>query len=786
MPRLSLYSPTKGNNYKYIDRVVKEQFQIGGTDLLVHKYLGPQNNGESSDLTQPQNTSPNPLAIQDLLFMENRNRVYEQDIYRLRGHYNVQNLDFDLSQFGLFLTNDVIFITVHYNDMIDLIGRKLMVGDVFELPHLTDYHPLNEAIPVSLRRYYQITDANYASEGFSQTWYPHLWRIKCEPLVDSQEFANILTAPVEKDNYMGNWDPLIAYPVGYTVQYGGKNYTPVKGPVPVGIEPTNTEWWRVDVASSLKDIISTYNKNLEVNDAILAEAARMVPNTGFDNSQLYLVPSTTSGTPDIPVDIVTNRSAGPALPIREGTGTVALFNSKRFKNSSVGIKVGRETAGKLASGNRVVFATGTLRADRSDTGSGRTFGSQVLTATIYTDSLKTGPYGTADNTYATSDLYLRFYITASQNRAKTTIIKLLEWNNDLDTGLLIKGSVLTANGTLISLFADGTRITAIDKTKKTITVSNELLEEIAAGQELEIAYDFYGIYQSVTTFATKQGAKRFKLMTYTSNLKEGTEIRSFVDVSGTRTRVFAEGTTVTKIETVSELVTGTGGGADYADWAGSTAYSEGDVVRRSIPGSRRAAVYYYRALNDIPSSTTGFYASDWTRLNTRPASATDVYEDFVYMETSTPSLVSVVDETVVEFDFGDGKVVDNRIDFRADADPRFQYIRRASPRNFGYLAGYGSGDGSAPNGEPAGSGIEFPVAPKVGDFFLRTDYAPQQLYRWDGQLWIKISEKVRVAPGFASEGTNQKSNFINNTGTVTLADGSTIPSRQGLSNALKQ
>ena len=490
MPRLSLYSPTKGNNYKYIDRVVKEQFQIGGTDLLVHKYLGPQNNGESSDLTQPQNTSPNPLAIQDLLFMENRNRVYEQDIYRLRGHYNVQNLDFDLSQFGLFLTNDVIFITVHYNDMIDLIGRKLMVGDVFELPHLTDYHPLNEAIPVSLRRYYQITDANYASEGFSQTWYPHLWRIKCEPLVDSQEFANILTAPVEKDNYMGNWDPLIAYPVGYTVQYGGKNYTPVKGPVPVGIEPTNTEWWRVDVASSLKDIISTYNKNLEVNDAILAEAARMVPNTGFDNSQLYLVPSTTSGTPDIPVDIVTNRSAGPALPIREGTGTVALFNSKRFKNSSVGIKVGRETAGKLASGNRVVFATGTLRADRSDTGSGRTFGSQVLTATIYTNSLKTGPYGTADNTYATSDLYLRFYITASQNSAKTTIIKLLEWNNDLDTGLLIKGSVLTANGTLISLFADGTRITAIDKTKKTITVSNELLEEIAAGQELEISYDF--------------------------------------------------------------------------------------------------------------------------------------------------------------------------------------------------------------------------------------------------------------------------------------------------------
>ena len=85
-----------------------------------------------------------PTNIQDLLFLENRDRKYEKDIYRLRGHYNVQNLDFDLSQFGLFLSNDTIFITVHYNDMIDILGRKMMVGDVIELPHLLDYNPLKE------------------------------------------------------------------------------------------------------------------------------------------------------------------------------------------------------------------------------------------------------------------------------------------------------------------------------------------------------------------------------------------------------------------------------------------------------------------------------------------------------------------------------------------------------------------------------------------------------------------------------------------------------------------
>ena len=153
MPRLSLYRSNKQDDYRFLDRTISEQFTVGGTDLYIHKYAGITNQGPSIDYTQPQYLEPNPTQIQDLLFLENRDRKYESNIYRLRGHYNVQNLDFDLSQFGLFLSNDIIFITVHYNDMIDLIGRKLMVGDVLELPHLLDYNPLNETIPVALKRF---------------------------------------------------------------------------------------------------------------------------------------------------------------------------------------------------------------------------------------------------------------------------------------------------------------------------------------------------------------------------------------------------------------------------------------------------------------------------------------------------------------------------------------------------------------------------------------------------------------------------------------------------------
>jgi hypothetical protein len=718
MPRLSIYSPTKSNNFRYIDRMVKAQFEVGGTDLLIHKYLGPSNTGPSTSLVQPQITKPDPLAIQDLLFLENRDRKYDSDVYRLRGHYNVANLDFDLSQFGLFLTNDIIFVTVHYNDMIDLIGRKLMVGDVFELPHLTDYHPLNEAIPVGLRRYYQITDANYASEGFSQTWYPHLWRIKCEPLVDSQQFAGILSTPTNTDTYMGDWSETKTYGEGYTVTYGGTTYTPVigKGPVPAGTLPTDTTYWQVDTAGTLKDLISTYNKNIAINDAALAEAARLVPQTGVDRSQLYLVPSGTDNAPAAPINIVTNKDGGPQL----GTGTVAMFRSRRYKNAGVGIKVGAAASERLKAGARVVLSTGVTNAGRNAEGSGRVNGDTVLTATVYTGTTKTGPYGTSDNVYSTADQVPNFYITTVDTAARSTVVSLLTWSDDLKVGLTISGTVYSANGTPTSVFDTGTRITGLNKTAKTVTVSSATKVDMIGGVQLEVATDFSGIFKSVLVERTGVGQTKIVLSTYNKDLTVGSVIRANVlTTDGGTTSIFKSGTTVTSI------------------------------------------------IADIDND-------DLTNpLNT------------ITITASSATLAGMNQGDRVEFAFDDGKLIDGTMDFRADEDPRFQFIRRASPRSFGYLAGYGAGDGQAPNGEPTGKGIVFPANPTTGDYFLRTDYSPQTLFRWDGSLWVKISEKVRTATGFGAGSTNQKAGFINNTGTVTLADGSTVPSRQSLSSGLR-
>ena len=125
------------------------------------------------------------------------------------------------------------------------------------------------------------------------------------------------------------------------------------------------------------------------------------------------------------------------------------------------------------------------------------------------------------------------------------------------------------------------------------------------------------------------------------------------------------------------------------------------------------------------------------------------------------------------------------MDYRADCDPGYQFIARCSPRSFGYTAGYLTGDGLAPNGFPTGAGISFPANPKLGDYFLRIDYFPQLLYRWDGRLWVRISENVRTDTGLTSADKSQLSGFINNSDQTKLTDGTYVPQKQALSSILQ-
>ena len=98
---------------------------------------------------------------------------------------------------------------------------------------------------------------------------------------------------------------------------------------------------------------------------------------------------------------------------------------------------------------------------------------------------------------------------------------------------------------------------------------------------------------------------------------------------------------------------------------------------------------------------------------------------------------------------------------------------------------YLDGDGVAPNGNPAGFGISFPVSGvDKGDYFLRTDYLPNRLFRYDGNRWVKIEDSVRITTTNNDSRANYKTGFVNNT-TESTINGLTVKQRQALSNALK-
>jgi len=250
MPRISLYRENHSNDYKFQDKRILEMFTMSGVGINIHKYIGVYQQTGTNDATQPTYSNSSERNIQDLLFLENRDRKYDKSVYNMRGHYTIQDNDFNLSQFGMFLTNDTIYITFHINDMVQRLGRKIIAGDVFELPHLRDYWPLDDSIPVALKKFYVVQETSRAAEGFAQTWWPHLWRCKCAPMVDGQEYRDILDAPATDAS--GN---------------------PVSG------------------SNSLRDMLSSYTKSLEINTAVVQQAEADVPLSGYDTTHLFQLPT---------------------------------------------------------------------------------------------------------------------------------------------------------------------------------------------------------------------------------------------------------------------------------------------------------------------------------------------------------------------------------------------------------------------------------------------------------------------------------------------------------------
>lgn len=248
MPPLRLWNGgKKGRNFHFIDRHIGQWFNMSGTGVNVHLFIGTHGQGpDAEDL--PAN------KIQDVLFLENRDRKYSDDVYELTAVYNVSDMDFDLRQFGMFLSNDSLFVEFHMTDMVNRLGRKLMSGDVLEFPHLRDEDTLSgslEGTP-AINKFYVVEDVNRASDGYSATWFPHILRVKCSPMAAAQEYEDILSKQA-KDVF--------------------------------GFDQ-----------GTIKELMSTFGKNEEINEEVVEAAIESVGGRNFETRHYYIVPGDETGT----------------------------------------------------------------------------------------------------------------------------------------------------------------------------------------------------------------------------------------------------------------------------------------------------------------------------------------------------------------------------------------------------------------------------------------------------------------------------------------------------------
>lgn len=240
-----MWKGNKSKDFANIDRMIGEQYRIGGVDAWLYTYEGVKQTG-STDLTKPNtNTGGNSLStIGDLVFGETVNRKYNVEAITLPVVYSVQDATPDLKAVAIFFHYETMDISLHYNTMMQYVGRKIIPGDVLELPNLRDEDVYGNDSGVN--RFYVVQDAFRSSIGYSATWLNHIYKLRVKPLTDSPEFDDLLKDNDYKDNPD---DP----------NNGNGNNTPN----------------------------STYDKEINIMNTILQQAEDEVPYIHWDNEHIF-------------------------------------------------------------------------------------------------------------------------------------------------------------------------------------------------------------------------------------------------------------------------------------------------------------------------------------------------------------------------------------------------------------------------------------------------------------------------------------------------------------------
>jgi hypothetical protein len=294
MPRITAWNPVKGNDFNWIDKAISENMRMAGNGVLVHLYLGPTTDSQG-------NTNTDLTTIQDVLFLTNINRKYDPNVFELRGHYQPTDVNYDLSQFGIFLSSDTIRIFFHYQDMFDILGRRLVAGDVLEFPNMRDTPVFENA--TGINRFYVVQDALWAASGYGPKWFPHVWLVRAKLITASPEFQPIIDQNSTGQTAGGVGEGIGIMPPGFAE--AGANGQPGTG--------SN---------SNITNTLDLFCEFLGITDGIVKEAEGNVyfDPVFFQSANLYIYVND-SGYPVLGVNYMSGTSIPPNGAPLVGIGT---------------------------------------------------------------------------------------------------------------------------------------------------------------------------------------------------------------------------------------------------------------------------------------------------------------------------------------------------------------------------------------------------------------------------------------------------------------------------------
>lgn len=134
--------------------------------------------------------------IQDKILMENRDRDYSELPLKLKGSYVPFDTQAFVSKWGISnnFNNEQYFIEFNWSEVIRVLGRPIVIGDILQLPSETQY----SASLTPVLKYLTVTDVGWSPNGYSPQWIPLLVRIIAEPAIASPETRDIFGPMVEK------------------------------------------------------------------------------------------------------------------------------------------------------------------------------------------------------------------------------------------------------------------------------------------------------------------------------------------------------------------------------------------------------------------------------------------------------------------------------------------------------------------------------------------------------------------------------------------------------------